>query len=251
MKLPTLILAALPITLPAAELSVAAQIRGRSVPICRLPSAGNSSGMPVIFLPGDGGWRGTAVTMARTIAAWGYDVIGFDTKRYLEMFSNDGEKLSPRELALDIRTLARLVSGPAKRPVVLVGWSQGATMAVAAASGLRQRTPIQGVVTLGLPQSGVLGWDWKATLAVAAHRPPMQPTFAVAPLMPDSTPVPLWLIHGSEDEYTALEEARSLFRAAGEPKHMEEIRGANHRFEGHQSELYWSLRRGLEWILAK
>ena len=231
--------------LAAAEATV---IRGRTVPLTQLPSGPSQSRLAVVFLPGDGGWRGTAITIARNIASWGFDVFGFDTKKYLEVFSADGERLTTKELASDMRAVAEQVAGMPNRPVVLVGWSQGASMAVAAAAGLHARTPIHGVIALGLPQSGVLGWDWKATLAVVAHREPDQPAFAVRPLLSASSPVPLWFIHGSEDEYTALDTARSLFRSAGEPKHMEEIQGANHRFEGHQSELFQALQRGLSWI---
>lgn len=225
-------------------------IRGRTVSLTQLPSNTGNATVAVVFLPGDGGWRGTAITIARNIASWGFDVFGFDTKKYLEAFSANGETLSAQELASDVRTVAHGVSGASHRPVVLVGWSQGASMAVAAAAGLGARTPIHGVITLGLPESGVLGWDWKATLAVVAHREPDQPAFAVKPLLSSSPPVPMWFIHGTEDEYTALTAARALFRSAGEPKHMEEISGANHRFEGHQSELYQALQRGLTWIAA-
>ncbi|MFN7932677.1 MAG: AcvB/VirJ family lysyl-phosphatidylglycerol hydrolase [Bryobacteraceae bacterium] len=225
-------------------------IRGHTVPLAQLPSNTGQAAVAVIFLPGDGGWRGTAITIARNIGSWGLDVFGFDTKKYLEAFSANGETLSAQDMASDVRTVADRVSGTSHRPVVLVGWSQGASMAVAAAAGLQSRTPIRGVITLGLPESGVLGWDWKATLAVVAHREPDQPAFAVKPLLSSSAPVPLWLIHGTEDEYTALSAARALFRCAGEPKHMEEINGANHRFEGHQSELYQALQRGLAWIAS-
>lgn len=225
-------------------------IRGRSVPLMPLPPNTGHATVAVIFLPGDGGWRGTAITIARNIASWGFDVFGFDTKKYLEAFSSDGETLSAQELASDVRAVAHGVSGASHRPVVLVGWSQGASMAVAAAAGLQSRIPVHGVITLGLPESGVLGWDWKATLAVVAHREPDQPAFAVKPLLSATSPVPMWFIHGTEDEYTALTAARALFRSAREPKHMEEITGANHRFEGHQSELYQALQRGLAWIAS-
>ncbi|MBS1828660.1 MAG: hypothetical protein JST93_25365 [Acidobacteria bacterium] len=226
-------------------------IRGRAVPLAELPSNTGHAPVAVVFLPGDGGWRGTAITIARNISSWGFDVFGFDTKKYLETFSAGGAALSPQQLADDVRTVAQSVSGSSHRPVVLVGWSQGASMAVAAAAGLGARTPIHGVITLGLPESGVLGWDWKATLAVVAHREPDQPAFPVKPLLSASSLVPVWLIHGSEDEYTALTAARALFHSAREPKHMEEITGANHRFEGHQSELYQSLQRGLAWIASR
>jgi dienelactone hydrolase len=197
----------------------------------------------VIFLPGDGGWRGAAVSMGHTISSLGYDVYGFDTRRYLE-----AAKLSREEMARDMRGLASQVGASTHQPVLLVGWSQGAGMAVAAASGNGRCGAIKGILTMGLPESAVLGWDWKATVAVLARRQPDQPSFSIQPLLAGVAPAPIWMIHGSEDEYTTPETARALFGAASEPRHLDEIAGANHRFDGHRDELYRSLREGLAWL---
>ncbi len=249
MRIAAILLAALPLV--AADTSVETAVRGQTLTLSLLTPGGPDRGVAVIFLPGDGGWRGAAVTMGRTIAGWGYEVYGFDTKKYLEAFSASGNKPSVRQLSEDVRFIAERVSNLSRKPVVLVGWSQGASMSIAAASAVKARMPIFGVVTLGLPETGVLGWDWKATLAVVAHRVPDQPAFAVKPLLPSASPVPVWMIHGTGDEYTTSEVARELFRATAEPKQMEEIAGANHRFDGHQDELYRSLGKGLAWIASK
>lgn len=242
------LVAAAPLLLTAADSTVPLTLRRKPVPMTRLEGGTGSGAGLVMFVPGDGGWRGTAVSMGRMISSWGYEVYGFDTKRYLETFSEGGRGLSQQEMAADLVAAAGVVAGPTHRRVILVGWSQGACMAIAASAGRREPRPIQGVVALGLPESGVLGWDWRATLAVLAHRPPDQPAFWVKPLLAEEARPPLWMIHGSEDEYTPLEVARGLYRAAVEPKRMEEIPGANHSFEGRRDELWGSLRRGLAWI---
>jgi uncharacterized protein len=246
-----ILILALPLLLAAADTPVQAPIRGRQLTLTRLQSTTPPQRGTVIFLPGDGGWRGAAITMSRTIASWGYDVYGFDTKKYLETFSENGSRLSTQELAADVQSIARQLAGHNGRPVILVGWSQGASMAVAAVSGSGGKGPIQGVVTIALPETGVLGWDWKATLAIIARREPDQPTFQVKPLLSGLSPSPLWMIHGTEDEYTKPDASRSLFQAASEPKRMREIQGANHHFDGHEDEMYQSLRKGLEWIASR
>jgi pimeloyl-ACP methyl ester carboxylesterase len=231
---------------------VALSLRGKAQSIVRLQPTAGASRVTVVFLPGDGGWRGAAVTMARKILTWGYDVYGFDTKKYLETFSRDGSTLTQNQLAGDLRSLAEQLRRGSPRPVIFVGWSQGAGMAVAAASASSQaRSPIHGVVTVGLPESAVLGWDWKATLATIARREPDQPTFLVKPLLSNIAPVPVWMIHGSDDEYTSLQAERVLFQAMNEPKRLEEITGANHRFDGHEDQFYRSLKAGLEWIAGQ
>ena len=227
---------------------VALSPRGRAQSIVRLQPAAGTPRATVVFLPGDGGWRGAAVTMARMIMTWGYDVYGFDTRKYLEVFSQNGTKLSQSQLADDLRVLAAQLRGGSPRPIVFVGWSQGAGMAVAAATGLGVKSPIQGVITLGLPESAVLGWDWKATLAIIARHEPDQPVFSVKPLLANMAPTPICMIYGSQDEYTNPENARDLFKAASEPKRLQQVTGANHRFDGHEDELYRFLKEGLEWI---
>lgn len=232
----------------ASEEPVPLQLRGKSQMLVRLHGAAQDAGVAVIFLPGDRGWRGSAISMSKNVAAWGYDVYGFDIRKYLETFSANGAHLSREQLAEDVRRLADEVYARSRKPVILMGWSQGAGMAVAAAAASAGNRTIRGVITLGLPESVVLGWDWKAALYTVARREPDQPKFPVRPLMASVTPKPIWMIHGSADEYTSLGDARTLFAAAAEPKHLDEIAGANHRFDGHQEELYRSLKAGLEWI---
>ena len=234
-----------------ADDTVALSLRGRSQTLVRMQPTASAPRATVLFLPGDGGWRGSAVTIAREIGSWGYDVYGFDTKKYLEAFSQNGSTLSQSQLADDMRLLATQLRAGSAIPVIFVGWSQGAGMAVAAAAGSPANNSIQGVVTLGLPESAVLGWDWKATLAVIARREPDQPAFPVKPLLHNIAPKPIWMIHGSEDEYTSLDAERALFQSVNEPKRLDEIAGANHRFDGHLDELFRSLKAGLQWIIGK
>ncbi|MEI9812191.1 MAG: AcvB/VirJ family lysyl-phosphatidylglycerol hydrolase [Acidobacteriota bacterium] len=243
-------LALLPSLLFASDATLTVPIRGNAQVLDRLAPTGAPQAA-VLFLPGDGGWGGLAVTMGRQIASWGYVVYGFETKSYLEMFSQDGRTLSREQMAEDVRTLASSIAGTTHLPVILVGWSQGAAMAVAAAADSKKAGEVRGVLTLGLPESAVLGWDWKATLAIIARREPNQPHFAVLPLLPKIAPKPIWMVHGTEDEYTPPRAARAQFDAASEPKKLEVIGDADHRFSGHRDALYASIKRGLAWIATQ
>ncbi len=53
-------------------------------------------------------------------------------------------------------------------------------------------------------------------------------------------PIPLLIIHGSEDRSVPCEEAEILYNAAEEPKELSVIEGADHRFSEH-TEAVWSL----------
>ena len=228
-------------------------LRGQPQTIVQL-QASNDAGRQhpaILFLPGDGGWRGAAVSMAQAMAGWGYPVFGFDTKSYLEGFTRNGSTIRQAEMAADLETAGRWVAKRTGRPCVFVGWSQGAGMGVLALSSSEGRQAFRGLVTIGLPESAVLGWSWKDTLAVVAHREPDEPHFATAPLLGSISPAPLWMIHASGDEYTGAATARRLFAAAREPKQYREVDGGNHRFDGRREEFLKNLREGLEWVSAQ
>lgn len=227
-----------------AEDSLSLTIRGRSQKLIRVGGKPGKAMATVIFLPGDGGWRGAAISMSESISSLGYEVYGFDTKAYLEEFSRDGLRLTQSQMGEDLRYISRQI----RRPVILVGWSQGAAMSIAAIAGTTVRDDIRGVITLGLPEAAVLGWDWKASLAIIARREPDQPKFLVEPLLSTKSSMPLWMIHGTDDEYTTTAVSQRLFQSAGEPKRFYEIPAANHRFDAHREELNQALKMGLLWV---
>jgi type IV secretory pathway VirJ component len=244
------LLLAVPLLLTADD-SIAVNVRGSTETLTRIMPAGGSTKAAVVFLPGDGGWRGAAITMARSIGSWGYDVYGFDTKKYLERFSQSGQPLTIEDMTADVAQIAARVGELAKKPVVLVGWSQGAAMAVAATSGAGDHGGVGGVVAIGLPDRGALGWDWKATVASMAGREINQPMFSVRPLLAKSKQTHIWMIHGLSDEYTNAQVCRELYQAAAGPKQLHEVAGANHRFDGHTDELNRWLQEGLQWAVSK
>ena len=52
------------------------KIRGQSLDVYFFSAQGvrQQPHSKVLFVPGDGGWRGRAIKIAQTIASWGYDV---------------------------------------------------------------------------------------------------------------------------------------------------------------------------------
>ncbi|MEP7362072.1 MAG: alpha/beta fold hydrolase [Acidobacteriota bacterium] len=212
-------------------------------------SAAQPHDRAVLLLPGDGGWRGLAITIGEEVSRWNYDVYGFDTKQYLESFTESKKTLSESEMRADMHAIVEWIRARGAKSVTILGWSQGAGMAVLAAGEDAGRP--DGVVTLGLPESAVLGWNWKDTLAVIAHREPDEPHVAMKSYLADVTPVPIWMIHGTLDEFTTPEAARTLFSLASEPKRLVEIEGGNHHFDGKRDRLYQALREGLDWVRTK
>jgi len=209
------------------------------------PSASRST---VLFLTGDGGWRGFAIDIAEAVASWGYDVCAMDTKRYLEAFTVGDRRLRESEVAGDLRSAAAQVAGRPGQTVIYLGWSEGADLGVLAASAVEAKSVFKGLVVLGLSESGVLGWRWQDNVTYVTRREPDEPHFATAPYLARIAPLPFVMLHSTHDEYTSLETARKLFQLAGEPKRFRPVEAQNHRFDGNHPDFFRGLREGLEWV---
>jgi dipeptidyl aminopeptidase/acylaminoacyl peptidase len=51
------------------------------------------------------------------------------------------------------------------------------------------------------------------------------------------SPRPLLIVHGSQDEWIPVSQARTLYQRAGQPRRYVEIEGANHSFSWHRERL--------------
>jgi type IV secretory pathway VirJ component len=67
------------------------------------PAVGSRLNRKVLFVPGDGGWRGFAIVVAERMASWGYDVYGLDTSNYLESFTHKDDHLREADVMSDFR----------------------------------------------------------------------------------------------------------------------------------------------------
>jgi dienelactone hydrolase len=226
-------------------------VRGHVLDMYYFP--GNGGNRPVrpavLFVPGDGGWHGLAVTIAQTMASWGYDVYALDTKRYLESFSSN-TPLTDTSVMADFLQIAGWMTNGRHQSVSLVGWSEGAGLSVLAASADTNKKTFNGVVTLGLPADGVLAWHWTDSITNLTGRLPNEPKFHSADYIGRVSPLPLWMIESTHDEYVSVDTSRALFNAAQQPKRFSLIDARNHRFDGKQDELFKTLREGLAWIAA-
>jgi len=203
---------------------------------------------PILFIPGDGGWHGAAVDMARMMASLGYDVYGLNVRRYLEDFTKGHRTLTEAQMAADMEQVIREVGSQAGLPVLLAGWSQGAAMAILTAARMDHKELVRGVLTIALPQAGFLGWRWRDSLLSLVGRDAHEPEFQVAPLLPEVSPVPSWMIYGTRDRFTPAAAARRLVALARRPIRRHEIPGGNHRLDGRRAERLASLKAGLAWL---
>ncbi len=226
-------------------------IRGQQQNLYFFPAAkvGSGSKGTVLFSPGDGGWRGFAISVAQHIAAAGYDTYGFDTRLYLSSFTTKENTLNPSDVMRDYGELIRLIQGKNRSPVLLVGWSEGAGLDLLAAVAAENTALIAGFVAIGLPTRSILGWRSADTLTWITKRLPKEPTFASSDYL-GKLEVPFFMIHSRGDEFTPVSDAEQMFNLPKSRKRLIVLNARNHRFDGAHDEFFANLANGLEWIQA-
>jgi uncharacterized protein len=222
-------------------------IRGQGQMVYFYPAEGTGRHRTILFVPGDGGWRGFAITIAEELAKAGYDVYGVDTRRYLESFTGP-VVLSTTEVAADFNHMARWIQPGGQERLLLIGWSEGAGLGLAAIADAANQTTFDGLVAIGTPEYNILAWRWTDIGAEIAKTLPHEPTFKSADFMAKVSPLPLFVIASTSNEYVTPEATRALFSAAREPKRLVMIDARDHKYSGNTESFFRALREGLNWI---
>ena len=212
-----------------------------------VPEGTKSLNQKILFAPGDGGWRGLTIEIAQTVSSYGYDVFGIDTKRYLESFTGK-TALKETDVMSDFLTIANWLSPKPNERVILFGWSEGAGLCLLASIPKENKSKFNGLVTMGLPDSAVLGWRWSDLTSYITKKDAKEPEFPTIGYMPKIAPLPFFMIQSTHDEYVTIDTANKLFLSAQQPKKLSLIEAQNHRFDGNKDEFYRKLREGLKWI---
>jgi pimeloyl-ACP methyl ester carboxylesterase len=220
-------------------------LRGKAQDFYYLPGSGPPRGT-VLYLPGDGGWRGFAIDMAQAMAGWGYEVYALDTRRYLMSFTN-GRTLTADEMRGDMLEVARQLNA---RGVLFVGWSQGAAMVALASSSPDAPHLLGGLVCIGLPDHAVLGWRTIDNLTYITKKDPDEPMFQTEPALAALTGLRLAVIESKGDEYTHHSIVRRLLDRVRGPKKLTIVDARSHSFDGNHRDFFLALQEGLQWAAS-
>jgi pimeloyl-ACP methyl ester carboxylesterase len=222
-------------------------VRGQAQDVYYFPAEKTPSLGQVLFLPGDGGWHGFAITIAKSVSEWGYDVYGVDTKHYLCTSTTMGG-LTEAQVSSDMAELARSLGAHPGRKFTLLGWSEGAGLSLLAAAAEKNRSSFNGLITTGLPEKNILAWRWEDALTYVTKQRPNEPGFSSADFMGKISPLPVVMIQSTNDEYVSMDAAQRLFQAAHDPRRFSPVSASNHRFGGNQQQFFNVLQDGLRWI---
>jgi dienelactone hydrolase len=224
-------------------------IRGQQQDVYFYPvQSGAQNAQKVLLLCGDGGWGGTDQDIAAEMSKAGYDVYGFDTKRYLESFTTDAGALKEEDVQRDLAQVAKWMQTRWRERITLAGWSEGAGLVVLAAASTENKAIFNGIVTFGLSNTAVLGWRLRDDVTYITGADPDEPMFRTNDYISKVAPLPLCMIQSSGDQFIAKDEAEGLFAAAQEPKLYKAVQANNHAFAGNTEGFFQALREGLTWV---
>jgi hypothetical protein len=211
----------------------------------------------VLYASGDGGWFGTAVGMFRAIADGGLDVVGFSSRALMRIVQSTPGPPTPEHLvaayASIVDAVRRDLALPPETPVVLTGWSRGASLGVLVAGSSPVTSQVRGVVAVGLAARDHLGLaagtdddptDTDLAHVAAAREGDIDMYARIARIAPRRCVV----IQASQDGYLPADRARALFGVDSEIKRIVTIDATNHRFHGGETAFLEAFRSAIRWV---
>jgi pimeloyl-ACP methyl ester carboxylesterase len=199
----------------------------------------------LVYATGDGGWRGKDREVYTQLESWGYTAVGFSAPEYLRHLpgvDGDDGTTTPERLSQDyaeiIASARHSLQIPDSEPVILVGVSRGADLAVVAAGQPGLQPQLGGVVVMALT---------KEEEYVRRRRRPTVP-IDLYPYLSRLGDLPLVVIQSTRDNYLNAEDARALFGEDTAVRQFHAVEADNHSFGGARPLLYETLRRALDWV---
>ncbi|MDE3155575.1 MAG: alpha/beta hydrolase [Acidobacteriota bacterium] len=231
------------------ETHLAFPARGKQVNLTIYRPAGTPKGT-IIMGSGDVGWVGLAVDLSKFLAPEGYVVVGLNVRQYLSAFTGAGTHLTPAQAQQDFHDMAAFLEARSllPSPVIVAGVSEGAALAVLAAAAPANHDWINGVLTMGLPAEAEIAWRWSDFTSWLTKSNAREPSFAPGDYIADVSPLPLWMIQSTKDEYVPKADYEMFRAKAKEPSRLILIDAANHRFTDKRSELRDQVLAGLTWM---
>jgi len=229
--------------------SLSFPLRGKSLTLALYRPAGAPKGT-VVMASGDVGWVGLAVSMAEFLSDRGYVVIGLNTRQYLTAFTSGRTHMETQHPPEDYGVLRNFLEEQKllHHPTVLSGVSEGAALAVLAASSDANHRWVDGVVTMGTPMVAELAWRWSDFTTWITKKDADEPSFSPLHFIQKIAPAPIVMIQSTRDEYVSEADYRKFEATARHPKRLVLISAANHRFTDKQTELRAEMLTALAWI---
>jgi len=205
----------------------------------------------VVFATGDGGWRSVSLEVFDHLAALGYMCAGVNSPDAVKPVKRAGEKVSTAQAAERVKASfaeAKKEFGlPASTPVIVVGFSRGATLVAFSALHPEIRDQVRGAIALALTREA----DYLR--APPAERAPdvqvdAKGRIQIYPALKFLGATPVAIIQSTKDPYVASAEARQLLGPDTPTLRLYEVESSGHRFGGATDKMIVDVDDALAWI---
>jgi dienelactone hydrolase len=205
----------------------------------------------VVFATGDGGWRSVSLDVFDHLAALGYMCAGVNSPDAVKPVKRAGEKVSTAQAAERVNAsfaeAKKAFSLPATTPVIVVGFSRGATLVAFSALHPEIRNQVRGAIALALTREA----DYLR--APPAERAPDvqvddKGRIQIYPALKFLGSTPVAIIQSTKDPYVASAEARQLLGPDTPTLRLYEVESSGHRFGGATDKMLADVDDALAWI---
>lgn len=205
----------------------------------------------LVYATGDGGMHRKDLETFRRLAALGDPIVGFDARDYVKHLGAGSPATTPERLAEDytriIERARSTLDVDRQRPVVLVGVSRGAGLAVVAAGQLCGA--IAGVVAVALTgEEEYVHWYRHLPLP---HEPHQAVMVNVYEYLAELGSLPVAVVQSTHDHYLPAAKARERFGPDTNSRWLQPIEAANHSFGGAREQMYEAIQKAVEWVVEK
>ena len=206
----------------------------------------------VVYATGDAGWMGAAGAIVQKMAEEGFYIAAFDARDIVKASKRRGRLTTIPEAAADVDALIvesrRALGLPEGTPVIVAGYSRGASMVVFTGGVRSLQHHVAGAVALALTRETDYLQAPDPALRPAALKVDEKGRIQTYPAIELFGSIPIAVIQSKGDSYVPADEARRLFGADTPTRRLYEVDARNHGFSGGRDEMLRDLVEALIWI---
>jgi type IV secretory pathway VirJ component len=224
----------------------------RPIPVVLVhPVHDQHPGYLVVFATGDDGWSGTSAALFQHLADEGYALAGFSAPEVLAPIVGNGELVSTSQAARGLKelyALARRHLGLAdSTPIVIVGFSRGATVVAFTAVHPELQGEIAGAVAIALTREAdyLHVPERERGPAIQVDNQGRLQLYPAVKLLGSKR---MAVIQSTHDSYVPSAESRQLLGPDTPTLRLYEVESKNHGFSDARDKLLEDVDGALRWV---
>jgi dienelactone hydrolase len=215
------------------------------------PVQARHPGYLVVFTTGDDGWFGTSHAVFSHLAEEGYELAGFSAPETLRDITRSGTRVSTAQAAQGLKKVyaqaKRDLGLPESTPIVVVGFSRGASVVAFTAVHPELRDGVGGAVAIALTREA----DY-LHLPAGEHGPDIQVDdqgrLQLYPALKLLGTTRLAVIQSTNDSYVPAAESRQLLGPDTPTLRLYPVEAEDHGFSDARDKLMQDLDDALRWV---